>query len=100
MSISKILKPEDLNTKYQRYNKTFLILFQHAGDPVSAYQWLEEAQAMDTADRYVNSKCSRYMLRAGHVKRAEEMCAKFTREGKIRRGDFSFPLSCEFIQAK
>lgn len=50
---------------------------------MSAYQWLEEAQAMDTADRYVNSKCSRYMLRAGHVKRAEEMCAKFTREGKI-----------------
>ncbi|CAH1634750.1 unnamed protein product [Spodoptera littoralis] len=54
---------------------------QHAGDPVSAYQWLEEAQAMDTADRYVNSKCARYMLRAGHVKRAEDMCAKFTREG-------------------
>ena len=54
---------------------------QHAGDPVSAYSWLEEAQAMDTADRYVNSKCARYMLRAGHVKRAEEMCAKFTREG-------------------
>ena len=48
---------------------------------MSAYQWLEEAQAMDTADRYVNSKCARYMLRAGHVKRAEEMCAKFTREG-------------------
>lgn len=50
---------------------------------MSAYQWLEEAQAMDTADRYVNSKCSRYMLRAGHVKRAEEMCAKFTREGEM-----------------
>ncbi|XP_045521465.1 N-alpha-acetyltransferase 15, NatA auxiliary subunit [Pieris brassicae] len=56
-------------------------IFKHAGDPVSAYQCLEEAQAMDTADRYVNSKCARYMLRAGHVKRAEDMCAKFTREG-------------------
>ncbi|XP_026736637.1 N-alpha-acetyltransferase 15, NatA auxiliary subunit-like isoform X2 [Trichoplusia ni] len=56
-------------------------IYKHAGDPVSAYQWLEEAQAMDTADRYVNSKCARYMLRAGHVKRAEDMCAKFTREG-------------------
>ncbi|CAD0203591.1 unnamed protein product [Chrysodeixis includens] len=55
-------------------------IYKHAGDPVSAYQWLEEAQAMDTADRYVNSKCARYMLRAGHVKRAEDMCAKFTRE--------------------
>ncbi|CAH2087864.1 unnamed protein product [Euphydryas editha] len=56
-------------------------IYKHAGDPVSAYTWLEEAQAMDTADRYVNSKCARYMLRAGHVKRAEDMCAKFTREG-------------------
>ncbi|KOB67335.1 N-alpha-acetyltransferase 16, NatA auxiliary subunit [Operophtera brumata] len=59
-------------------------IFKHAGDPVSAYQWLEEAQAMDTADRYVNSKCARYMLRAGHVTRAEEMCAKFTREGNVK----------------
>ncbi|KAF9793633.1 hypothetical protein SFRURICE_001992, partial [Spodoptera frugiperda] len=57
-------------------------IYKHAGDPVSAYQWLEEAQAMDTADRYVNSKCARYMLRAGHVKRAEDMCAKFTREAR------------------
>ncbi|XP_050682768.1 N-alpha-acetyltransferase 15, NatA auxiliary subunit [Leptidea sinapis] len=56
-------------------------IYKHAGDPISAYQMLEEAQAMDTADRYVNSKCARYMLRAGHIKRAEEMCAKFTREG-------------------
>lgn len=56
-------------------------IYKHAGDPISAYQCLEEAQAMDTADRYVNCKCARYMLRAGHIKRAEEMCAKFTREG-------------------
>nr|XP_032523162.1 N-alpha-acetyltransferase 15, NatA auxiliary subunit [Danaus plexippus plexippus] len=56
-------------------------IYKHAGDPVRAYGWLEEAQAMDTADRYVNSKCARYMLRAGHVQRAEDMCAKFTREG-------------------
>lgn len=56
-------------------------IYKHAGDPISAYQWVEEAQAMDTADRYVNSKCARYMLRAGHIKRAEDMCAKFTREG-------------------
>jgi hypothetical protein len=60
-----------------------VVRVQHAGDPVAAYQWLEEAQAMDTADRYVNSKCARYMLRAHHLKRAEDMCAKFTREGNI-----------------
>uniref|UniRef100_A0A2A4IU32 Uncharacterized protein n=1 Tax=Heliothis virescens TaxID=7102 RepID=A0A2A4IU32_HELVI len=68
-------------------------IYKHAGDPVSAYQWLEEAQAMDTADRYVNSKCARYMLRAGHVKRAEEMCAKFTREGKLVVPSVSLPVA-------
>jgi len=26
-------------------------IFKHAGDPVEAYVWLEEAQSMDTADR-------------------------------------------------
>ncbi|KAG7304786.1 hypothetical protein JYU34_010151 [Plutella xylostella] len=56
-------------------------IYKHCGDPVSAYSWLLEAAALDTADRYVNSKCARYMLRAGHHARAEEMCAKFTREG-------------------
>lgn len=55
--------------------------FQHAGDPYEACRWLDEAQALDTADRYINSKCSKYMLRANHVKQAEDICSKFTREG-------------------
>ena len=43
---------------------------------------LDEAQSLDTADRYINCKCAKYMLRASRVKEAEEMCQKFTREGK------------------
>lgn len=56
-------------------------IYKHAGDPQEAYRWLDEAQSLDTADRYVNSKCAKYMLRANKVPEAEEMCAKFTREG-------------------
>jgi tetratricopeptide (TPR) repeat protein len=56
-------------------------ILQHAGDPQEAYKWLDEAQALDTADRYINSKCAKYMLRANRVKEAEDTCAKFTREG-------------------
>uniref|UniRef100_A0AAR5PIA3 N-alpha-acetyltransferase 15, NatA auxiliary subunit n=1 Tax=Dendroctonus ponderosae TaxID=77166 RepID=A0AAR5PIA3_DENPD len=56
-------------------------VYKHAGDPVEAYLCLDEAQAMDTADRYINSKCAKYMLRANLLKEAEETCAKFTREG-------------------
>lgn len=56
-------------------------IYKHAGDPNEGYTWLEEAQSLDTADRYINSKCAKYMLRANKLKDAEEMCAKFTRDG-------------------
>jgi peptide alpha-N-acetyltransferase len=39
-----------------------------------------QAQELDTADRYLNSKCAKYLLLAGRIKDAEQMCAKFTRE--------------------
>ncbi|KAE9543854.1 hypothetical protein AGLY_001978, partial [Aphis glycines] len=56
-------------------------IFKHAGDAYEAYKWLDEAQGLDTADRYINSKCAKYMLRANLIKEAEETCSKFTREG-------------------
>ena len=40
---------------------------------------MDEAQSLDTADRYINSKCAKYMLRANHIQEACDMCAKFTR---------------------
>jgi hypothetical protein len=40
---------------------------------------MDEAQGLDTADRYINSKCAKYLLRANLVKEAEEKCSKFTR---------------------
>lgn len=43
---------------------------------------MDEAQALDTADRFINSKCAKYMLKAGMIKEAEEMCSKFTRVRK------------------
>ena len=62
----------------------FAVLFyfgpgQHAGDIQEAVKCLDEAQSLDTADRYINYKCAKYMLRANMVKEAEDMCAKFTR---------------------
>lgn len=66
----------------------FLPASQHAGNIKEAARWMDEAQALDTADRFINSKCAKYMLKAGLVKEAEEMCSKFTRvrgQGKWRR---------------
>ncbi|XP_065201361.1 N-alpha-acetyltransferase 15, NatA auxiliary subunit [Planococcus citri] len=56
-------------------------IYKHAGDVNEAYKWMDEAQALDTADRYINYKCAKYMLRANLLKEAEEICSKFTREG-------------------
>ncbi|KAH8373849.1 N-alpha-acetyltransferase 16, NatA auxiliary subunit [Drosophila serrata] len=74
-------------------------IFKHAGDPVEAYVWLEEAQSMDTADRYINSKCAKYMLRGNMVQEAEEICAKFTREG-VSAMDNLNEMQCMWFQTE
>lgn len=56
-----------------------VLVLQHAGDMHEAVQLMDEAQSLDTADRYINSKCAKYMLRANLVQEAADMCAKFTR---------------------
>ncbi|XP_059377750.1 N-alpha-acetyltransferase 15, NatA auxiliary subunit-like [Carassius carassius] len=56
-------------------------IYKHAGNIREAARWMDEAQALDTADRFINSKCAKYLLKAGLIKDAEEMCSKFTREG-------------------
>uniref|UniRef100_A0A915K8L6 N-alpha-acetyltransferase 16, NatA auxiliary subunit n=1 Tax=Romanomermis culicivorax TaxID=13658 RepID=A0A915K8L6_ROMCU len=56
-------------------------VYKHSGDFKEAARLMDEAQSLDTADRYVNSKCAKYMLKAGLVSEAEQMCGKFTREG-------------------
>lgn len=73
----------------------FLSLFlQHAGNIKEAAQWMDEAQALDTADRFINSKCAKYMLKASLIKEAEEMCSKFTRVRKLLPYAFSEILNC------
>lgn len=64
---------------FQNIRYLIIYLNQHAGDVYEAYKWLDEAQGLDTADRYINSKCAKYMLRANLIKEAEETCSKFTR---------------------
>ncbi|XP_011207127.2 N-alpha-acetyltransferase 16, NatA auxiliary subunit [Bactrocera dorsalis] len=74
-------------------------IYKHAGDPVEAYMWMDEAQSMDTADRYINSKCAKYMLRANMVKEAEEICSKFTREGVTAMENLN-EMQCMWFQTE
>uniref|UniRef100_A0A0K2T4J7 Nalphaacetyltransferase 15, NatA auxiliary subunitlike [Apis florea] n=2 Tax=Lepeophtheirus salmonis TaxID=72036 RepID=A0A0K2T4J7_LEPSM len=54
---------------------------KHVGNIDEAVKYLNEAQSLDTADRYLNCKSAKYLLRANKVTEAEEMCQRFTREG-------------------
>uniref|UniRef100_A0A8C4TBB8 N-alpha-acetyltransferase 16, NatA auxiliary subunit n=1 Tax=Erpetoichthys calabaricus TaxID=27687 RepID=A0A8C4TBB8_ERPCA len=56
-------------------------IYKHLGNLKEAAKWMDEAQSLDTADRFINSKSAKYMLRANMIKEAEEMCSRFTREG-------------------
>lgn len=41
------------------------VVYRSTGNPAEAYKQINIAREMDTADRYLNTKCSRYALRAG-----------------------------------
>lgn len=56
-------------------------IYKHMDEFDKAVEQVNEAQRLDTADRYLNSKCAKYLLRANKVTQAEEMCSKFTRAG-------------------
>lgn len=52
---------------------------QHAGDLGEAARWIEEARTLDTADRFVNCKCVKYLLRINQIDQAVETAGLFTR---------------------
>lgn len=64
---------------------------QHGGDQDEAVRLMDEAQSLDTADRYINSKCAKYMLRASLLQEATDMCAKFTRVCSSKKCVCFFP---------
>ena len=57
-------------------------IFKHAGDPITAYGYLDTARRMDTQDRNLNVKCVRYAFRADQQKAAEDTVQLFLREGE------------------
>jgi len=56
-------------------------IFKHAGDPITAYGFMDIARRLDTQDRYLNTKCVRYALRADELRKAEDTVSLFLRDG-------------------
>lgn len=55
------------------------MVLKRAGDPLGAAFAMEEARLLDGQDRFLNGKAAKYWLRAGDVKKAEELLAMFTK---------------------
>jgi len=56
-------------------------IYKHAGALVDAADWMDRARLMDLSDRYLNTKSTRYMLRADQVEQAQKTIALFTKDG-------------------
>ncbi|KAJ3174921.1 hypothetical protein HDU87_006587 [Geranomyces variabilis] len=54
-------------------------ILKHGGDSESAMRIMNEAREIDLQDRFINSKCTKYMLGNGNVAEAEKTITLFTR---------------------
>ncbi|KAG0362245.1 N-alpha-acetyltransferase 16, NatA auxiliary subunit, partial [Gamsiella multidivaricata] len=62
-------------------------ILKHAGDHLGAMAALNEGRELDLQDRFINSKCTKYMLRADKMAEAEKTVVLFT------RADIANPLN-------
>lgn len=74
-------------------------IFKHAGFPEKAAKYLDEAQSLDTSDRYLNSKCAKYLIRINKIKESEDMCVKFTRENVPAQENLN-EMQCMWFQTE
>eukprot|EP00123_Amoebidium_parasiticum_P017809 comp23996_c0_seq1/m.42678 comp23996_c0_seq1/g.42678 ORF comp23996_c0_seq1/g.42678 comp23996_c0_seq1/m.42678 type:complete len:829 (-) comp23996_c0_seq1:215-2701(-) len=74
-------------------------IYRHAGDYQKAADLMNQARELDTADRFLNSKCVKYMLRADRVKEAEETVGLFTREG-VDQVDNLVDMQCMWFEQR
>ncbi|KAG0242048.1 N-alpha-acetyltransferase 16, NatA auxiliary subunit-like protein [Mortierella sp. GBAus27b] len=54
-------------------------ILKHAGNYVEAAKALNEARELDKQDRFINSKCTKYLLRADDIAEAETTVVLFAR---------------------
>ena len=105
---NKILILQSVKLFHALYYCVIHCIQQHAGDLEEAASWMDEARSMDTADRFVNCKCVKYLLRVNKIDRAIETAGLFTRVRKsvdhicnffsfsLSLSSFLFPLSPTF----
>ena len=54
-------------------------VLKRCGDPYGAARCMDEARLLDLQDRFLNTKCGKYRLRAGMVEEASDILGLFTK---------------------
>ncbi|KAJ1638462.1 NMDA receptor-regulated protein 1-domain-containing protein [Pavlovales sp. CCMP2436] len=74
-------------------------VYKHAGDPAEAASWVEHARSLDGADRYLNTKATRYLLRADKPEEATAVIGLFTKDGPERESNL-FDMQCMWYECE
>ena len=61
-------------------------VLKRLGDPYGAARCMDEARVLDLQDRFLNTKCGKYRLRAGMTEEAQEVLGLFTKVGYFMDG--------------
>jgi len=70
---------------------------KHAGDVAKAAECVEFARSLDLADRYLNTKATRYLLRAGQIDTAADVISLFTKDGTDHENNL-FDMQCMWYE--
>jgi len=80
-------------------------IYRHGGDVILAAKWADFARELDLADRYLNVKCTKFLLRADLPEKAEATAILFTKDGDISLHDmqamwYELELAESFVRLK
>jgi N-alpha-acetyltransferase 15/16, NatA auxiliary subunit len=73
-------------------------ILKHCGDTQSAVDVADNARKLDLADRYVNTKSTKYALRNNMVTQAESWIALFTRDGDSGGVQALYDMQCMWFE--
>lgn len=73
-------------------------ILKHCGDFNGAVDVLNETRALDLADRYLNTKCCKYALRADRLVDAEQWVGLFTRDGESGGMQAIYDMQCMWFE--
>ena len=71
---------EDTNEAACRQVKARIL--KHCGDNIGAMNTMNEVRKMELSDRYLNTKCTKYGLRADRIEESESWIGLFTRDAE------------------